>query len=348
MKVLKTVVSGAGRIGWKVHIPEVHAHDGFMLTAVSDPVTDRLAEVKERYGVNTYTDYYEMIDTEKPDLVVIGSPTNFHMEQAICAMEKGIDVFLDKPMAVDLKQAEKIYEVYKSTGRKLMMYQPLRAEARMQCLLKIIKSNVIGDIFLIKSGSNTYVIRDDWQAFEKYGGGMLNNYGAHQIDSVLYMVDSPIKKINASMFNITSAGDADDVVKILMHTESNIAVDIEINMAAAINTPGSVVYGKYGTIIYNQTEIDDGYYTVRYFDPEEYIKHEANESLAAKNRRYITTQPEKWYEEKHPVDDSSKINYYDECYKYFALDEKPFVPVTETMEVMRIIDKCRKDAQWNT
>jgi len=317
-----------------------------MLAAVSDPVTDRSAEVKERYGVNTYTDYYEMIDTEKPDLVVIGSPTNFHMEQAIYAMEQGVDVFLDKPMAIDLEQAEKIYDVFKSSGRKLMMYQPLRAEARTQSLLKIIKSGVIGEIFMIKSGSNTYVIRDDWQAFEKYGGGMLNNYGAHQIDMVLYLTDSPITKINASMFNIASAGDADDVVKILMQTESNIAIDIEINMAAAIHTPGSVVYGKYGTILYTQTEHDEGYHTVRYFDPDEYIKHEASDLLAAKNRRYITTQPEKWYEEKHPVDEKSGIKYYDECYKYFALNEKPFVPVTETMEVMRIIDKCRIDAGW--
>jgi len=344
MKVLKTVVSGLGRIGWQFHIPSIMANDGFKLTGVCDPLAERRREAEEAYNVNSYACFNEMLAAEQPDLTVIASPTHFHKEQAIYAMEQGGNVFLDKPMACDLPEANQVYEAMKRTGRKLMMYQPHRANAPMQVIKKIIDSGLIGGVFMIKSSCSDYKHRNDWQAYKKYGGGMLNNFGAHHIDNTLYLAGSPAKRVSGYLNTIASAGDAEDVAKLLIVTENNICIDIDINIASAITAPDIIIYGQYGALtlmsIYESKEC-----SVRYFDPKEQPQITSSDETAAEGRLYVTAAPQNWRERYFPIDEGCAIDYYQQCYGYYALDEEPFVTVQETMAVMRLIDACRKAAE---
>ena len=348
MKKLKTAVTGLGRIGWQFHLPAIHKNANFELTAVHDPLEERLQEAKETYGAKGYRDFYQMIDAENPDLAVIASPTHVHKDQTIYAMERGCDIFLEKPMARDISEAKEIVNARERTGRKLMLYQPQRASAVTQSLKRLIDSGIIGDVFMIKVANISYVFRNDWQAFKKYGGGMLNNYGAHEIDRALYLSGSYAKKISASMARIASLGDADDVVKILMETENGIALDIEINMASAIDIPEAIVHGKLGAIVLQYDDMS-AFWHVRYFDPKDREGIPVSDDLAATGRRYMDTgmRPKAWLEEKHVIKDSDALVYYDECYKYFALGKEPFVPVEDTLEVMRIMDECRRYSGWS-
>ena len=56
---------------------------------------ERLEEAREKFNVNGYSDYHELLENEKLDLIVIASPTPFHCEQTIAAIEHGVDVFLE-------------------------------------------------------------------------------------------------------------------------------------------------------------------------------------------------------------------------------------------------------------
>ena len=348
MKKLKTVVSGLGRIGWQFHIPSICAHAGFELVGVSDPVEERLQEAKDAFGVNCYTDYFKMVDAEKPDLVVICSPTHVHAEQAIYAMEKGHDVFLDKPMARDLEEAQKIADVSRRTGKKLMLYQPHRASAPSQVLKKLLDSGVIGDVFLMKLANLSFVFRNDWQAFKKYGGGMLNNYGAHEIDRALFFTRSHAEKISGAMARIASLGDADDFVKILMETKNGVNVDIEVNMACAIEFSRTMVYGTNGAISFGW-DSEGPHFKVRHFDPKDKDSIPLNESLAAPGRKYMGegSSPTSWKEELHRITNDDAINFYDKCYEFYVMGKEPFVPLGDTLAVMRIMNECRKYANWS-
>jgi len=348
MKKLRTVVSGLGRIGWQFHIPSINENAGFELVGVSDPVEERLQEAKEAFGVNCYTDYFKMVDTEKPDLVVICSPTHVHAEQAIYSMENGFDVFVDKPIACDLEEAKKMVAVSERVGKKLMVYQPSRGSSFAQSLKKLMNSGIIGDVFLIKAANLGYVFRNDWQAFKKYGGGMLSNYGAHEIDRALYLAGTGAKKVSATMGRIASLGDADDFVKILMEMENGITVDIEVNMAASILFPQLLVYGTHGAASFDWDETGP-HFNVRYFDPKDRDSIPLNDSLAAPGRKYMGegTRPTSWKEEIHRVSDDEAVNFYDKCYDFYVLGKEPFVPISDTLEVMRIMSECRKYSGWS-
>lgn len=219
MKILKIAVVGLGRIGWGTHLPAIaKKNDQYKLVGVVDLSSERLAEAKEKYDVNGYTDIADMINAEHPDVVVVCSPTHLHCEHANTAMRMGCDVFLDKPMAVDYETACKIADCAKETGRKLMVFQPCRAGAEPNQLMDLIASGKIGEVYSIQRGRCGYARRNDWQALAKFGGGMLNNYGAHHIDELLYMTREKVRRLSCIKYKIASAGDADDTVKIVFET----------------------------------------------------------------------------------------------------------------------------------
>jgi len=345
MKILKTAVVGLGRIGWGYHIPEIIKHkEKYSLVAVVDVTRERLEEAQNTYGVNGYTDIEQMIYSEKPDLIVIASPTHLHYAHATTALKLGVDVFLDKPMATDYETACAITSCAEKAERKLMVYQPHRATAVVNELMHIIDSGKLGKLVSIRFASNTYVRRSDWQAFRKYGGGMLNNYGAHYIDVLLYMVRDKVRRLYCTKDIVASAGDADDVAKILFKTQQGITLDIDINQAAALSGSDWMIFGQYGAIVSEKSLDGKMQFHLRWFDPKKVSKITASEALAAANRSYNNDVCLPWVEEVIPVEDNYAVDFYEKIYEYYAEDKAPYVPIEDTLYVMELIKRCHMDA----
>ncbi|NMB98207.1 MAG: hypothetical protein GYA02_16640 [Clostridiaceae bacterium] len=234
----------------------------------------------------------------------------------------------------------------RKTGRKLMVYQPHRATSETQAIASILERGLIGQLYMIKVTRTSYVRRNDWQSLKKYGGGMLNNYGAHHVDQLLYLASSKARKISCSMRKIASLGDADDVVKAVIETENNVILDLDINMAAAIQLSPWSIMGSRGTVVQERKADGKVVFRVKYYKEEEAPNLELKDQLAAQGRSYSNFDDIQWYEEEIEISDFEPVNFYDKCYEYYALDGQPFVPVEQTLEVMRVLHECRIDAGW--
>jgi scyllo-inositol 2-dehydrogenase (NADP+) len=343
MKKLRTAVVGLGRIGWIYHIPRIIDHEGFELAAIVDPLPERLDEGREKFNVKGYLDFSELLEKEDLDLVVIASPTPFHESQSIEAMKKGIDVFLEKPMAASLEEADRIIGAMREYGRKLMVYQPHRVSSDVIAVKKIIEEDIIGPVYMIKHARSAYARRNDWQALKKYGGGMVNNYGAHAIDALLYITNSTAEKINCNLRRIATLGDAEDVVKATIVTENGIILDLDINMAAAYPLPQWIIMGKRGTAVFEGRDRTEGVFKIKYYREEELVELTLNEELAAPGRLYQDPKGKiPWNEQVIDISTLPKMNFYDKCYEYFALGKEPLVPVNHTREVMRVMAECHR------
>jgi predicted dehydrogenase len=339
MKILKTAVVGLGRAGWQMHIPEVLRHKNLELIAVVDPLEERLEEVNREFGIKGYKHCKELYDHETTDLVVIASPTHFHKDQAILAFENSSDVLCDKPMACSLDEADEMINSMESNDRKLMIYQPHRAYAYTVAILDILSKDLIGQVYMIKRAWTMYRIRVDWQAFSKYGGGELNNSGAHFIDQLIYLSGSQVKTLSCFPRKIISRGDAEDVAKIVMETENGIILDLDINFASAIPITPFQVFGNRGSIIWDE---ENNTWRVRYYHQEDLKEINLQNNLAADNRSYCDDQDIPWQEAVYPVADYKPIDFYEKCYEYFALNKEPFIPVSQSREIMRIVEQCRQ------
>lgn len=340
-KALRTVVVGLGRIGWQYHVPMVRSHEGFQLAGVVDPVKDRLAEAKNCFGVEGFDDYQVALDAVRPDLVVIASPTPFHADQAITAMEKGIDVFCDKPLATDLVETDRMLAAMRHTGRRLMVYQPHRAAAYAVGMRDLLSRARIGDVYMVKRAMCGYAPRDDWQAYTKYGGGMLNNYGSHLLDQLLHAVGERPRRIAAHLRAVATRGDAEDVVKVVIETERGTILDVDINMATGVRLPEWVVLGRYGQIEFQRAEKR---FRITRLDPADLPRMPASDVLAADARKYPGGQTVFWHEEFVPLSQYADIDFYMKVYEYFALGQQPFVPIEETRQLMWLLEECRRMA----
>lgn len=339
--MLKTALVGLGRIGWYFHLPQLQSHSAFSLCAVVDTNEPRLQEAKEKFGVTGYCDYKEMLKKEAPELVVIASPTVFHEEQAIESMRAGADVLLDKPMASDVDAVHRIAAVQRETGRRLIVYQPHRFTPETVVARRIITSGKLGSIYSIKCARCDYVRRNDWQAFREYGGGMLNNYGAHHIDQLLYLAGEKIESVYCRTRRIASLGDAEDVVKVVFQTESGVILDVDINQATAVGIPPLMIFGSRGTA---SLESADGkqFFRLKYYEEGDLADVVVSKEMTAAGRTYPSDKIP-WREEIIPLTADDAVDFYALCEKFFTADGEAPVPLQETVYLMELIDRCRRD-----
>ncbi len=335
--MIRTVVIGLG-MGLNYHVPKIIDHPNFELVAVSDVNQEKLALAKEKYNVQGYEDTYKMLITEKPNLAVIASPTQFHAEQAIQAMEMGIDVFLEKPMARDTNEARQIYEVQKRTGRKLMIFQPHRAFADTITVKGIMDKGILGNIYMIKRTMSCFLIRTSWQAYKKNGGGTLNNHGAHFIDQMLYLSGGKPENVSCELLRVAATGDADDCARIMIKTDSGMLLDIEMNMVSTINLTPWVIHGTRGTAMYTINDEGKPVVRVRYCEPDV----ELEQQVYHKTGNVSEAAEYPWQIEDFEIKDEYAVNYYDLCYEYYGLGKDPFVPLEDTLAVMEVLEKCHE------
>ena len=333
-------VAGLGRIGWTFHCREIAAHPQFELAAVQDVKADRLQEAERAYGTLVFRDFSEMLDRARLDVVVIATPTHLHKPMALEALRRGCHVFLEKPMASNGAEAAAIVRAAKRCDRIVTVYQPLRAFAYFQHLKKILASGIIGQVYHVRIGSYRYARRNDWQALRRFGGGMINNYGAHAFDQLLQLIGYSIKRVYANLRVVASLGDADDVVKVLLETRDGTIGELDINQASTINPYVLQVWGTRGAV---SLPPDRDRFAITYFRPSDLPPKALDRSLASENRLYPSDDI-KFREETIPVDQSLAVDVYADLADAIRRGRPPFVRPEEPLAVMRLIDRCRESS----
>ena len=339
-KVLRCAVIGLGRIGWQFHIPQIVEREGFVLTAVVDPDESRQKEAQEQFGAKILAGDYRDIPCNEIDLAVIASPTIFHYEQTVWFLEHGVDVFCDKPIAISAADAKKMAATAKKNGRKLMVYQPHRMTSEALTAQMILKSGKLGKPYLLTRCCDSFSRRNDWQAIAKNGGGMLFNYGAHYIDQMLFLGKDTCGSAKCETRTIVSSGDAEDVVKMLINGKSGCLYEVSINVASACPFPTLTLYGDKGTAV----ALPGNKWKIVYCENMQKIK--LDETLSASDRKY-PSEKLPWKEEIIDGIPEHYGDFYLHVYDYFAGNTSPFVPIEETLEVMRTLELCRKSATQN-
>ena len=125
MSPVKVLVVGLGNMG-RSHASAYHRNPGFEIVGLmsrsirSKPLPDELRRYK------LFENFDEALAATKPDAVSINTWPNTHAEYAIKAMESGAHVFLEKPIATNIEDAEKVVATARATNKKLVLGYILR------------------------------------------------------------------------------------------------------------------------------------------------------------------------------------------------------------------------------
>jgi predicted dehydrogenase len=184
-------IIGLGNIG-RHHADQLRTSGGQLVGGV-----DILPEARERfaidYGVETYAEADDLFSTT--DAVIITTPNRFHEEYAVRALEAGLDVLLEKPLAHDVESAERIAAVAGESEPICMVGFHNRFLPPIEVLKDRIDAGTFGEVTHVDAN---YVRRrgipgrGSWFTDRSIaGGGALIDIGVHALDVALYLLDFP-------------------------------------------------------------------------------------------------------------------------------------------------------------
>ena len=153
-----------------------HAHPRTEIVALCDLIEERLNALGEEVNVTArFTDLDEMIQQTQPDIVAIPTGTEFHYDLCMRVLEHGVHIEVEKPMCVDLVQADAVIAKAKEKGVQVAVHHQGRVGASMQALARAFNTGKIGELRYMYGSGKGY-----------YGGYGLMNIGTHMLNNMLH------------------------------------------------------------------------------------------------------------------------------------------------------------------
>ena len=122
-KPVRVGIIGAGWWAANTHVPALRAIEGVEIVAACRRDPDRMAEFASKVGVNaTYTDHDEMLDSAGLDAVIVCSPHALHFEHVKAALDRGLPVLTDKPLAIRSSDAAELVALAEAKGVPLAVF----------------------------------------------------------------------------------------------------------------------------------------------------------------------------------------------------------------------------------
>jgi len=201
MSDLKIGVIGSGGRGWLAN----NAHkpgEGSRIVACCDIKEDVLKRNRDKYGESIFTtNNAEKLLEKNLDAVMICAPDHYHEEYALMAINAGIPIFLEKPMAITTEGCDRILLSAKEKNVRVFVGHNMRYMTIIQKMKALIDDGAIGEVrgiwcrHFISYGGDAYF--RDWHSESKNTTSMLLQKGAHDIDVMHWLTGANSKRVSA-------------------------------------------------------------------------------------------------------------------------------------------------------
>lgn len=273
---LKFGIIGTGWIA-ESHVESLKQMPDVEIVAGADLIPGKAEKFFQRYGlpnVRLYPDHKSMLESEELDAVCVCTYNVTHAECTIDALNKGVNVLLEKPMTVTLDEAADIIRTEKKSGKLLSIgFQP-RMDENMQMIKKIVEAGELGQIYYIQTGGGRRRGIPNSTFIEKKtaGIGALGDIGCYSLDMVLNAIGYP-KPLTVSGYRSGFFGsnpkynnpadaarfNVDDFAAAFIRLEGGIVLDFRIAWAMHVDTPGdTIIMGTEGALRIPSTECWNG------------------------------------------------------------------------------------------
>lgn len=205
---MKYAIIGCGRISPQ-HIASA-IENGLEIVALCDVIPslmDEKAEMFKLENVKKYTDYKEMLEIEKPELVAICTESGNHATIAIECINTGSNLIIEKPIALSLADADSIIEAAEAKGVKVCSCHQNRFNKSIQKIREAVEENRFGKLFhgtahIRWNRGESYYIQAPWRGTWEQDGGALMNQCIHNIDLLRWMMGDEIVEVIAYTDNL--------------------------------------------------------------------------------------------------------------------------------------------------
>ena len=257
MKTIKIGLIGLGSMG-QIHLKNMADIEGLEVTAVCDANPKTI----ESFEGAKFTDSSELINSGKIDAVIIATPHYFHTPVSIEALQKGLHVLVEKPIAAHIYDAQKMIAAHKDKSMIFAAMFNQRTDPMYKKLKAMVDHNELGKItrvnWIITTWFRTYAYyaSGGWRAtWEGEGGGVLLNQCPHNLDLFQWIIGLPSKvTANIGLGKYHEIEVEDEVTALLEYPDGATGVFIT-STGEAPGTDRFEITGEKGKVVVENRKI---------------------------------------------------------------------------------------------
>ncbi len=164
----------------------------------------RVEVAKKQMGVScpTFTDFDQMIDKAKPDLLMVTTVDGYHSQYIVRALERGLDVMTEKPMTIDETQCQAVLDAEKKSGKKIIVTFNYRYAPKHQTIKELLMAGTIGKVtsvdfswYLDTRHGADYFRR--WHRLRSKSGSLWVHKATHHFDLINWWLDADPVQVSA-------------------------------------------------------------------------------------------------------------------------------------------------------
>lgn len=238
---MRVAIAGLGNMG-RNHLRVWGEIAGAEVVGVSDPSPDALAVATRGRSFPGFSDLGALIDAVEPEAISIATPTSTHEELATLAVDRGIHILVEKPVAPDVAAAQRIAERAARAGVLTMVGHIERFNPAMLELRRRLDAGQIGDIFQLQAtrvGPFPPRIRDV---------GVVQDLATHDLDQARHLLHREIELVFAQTTQRVHSSH-EDLVSIVGRAEGGVVTLLNVNWLTPRKVRETVVVGAGGMFI---------------------------------------------------------------------------------------------------
>ncbi|NLG97080.1 MAG: Gfo/Idh/MocA family oxidoreductase [Chloroflexi bacterium] len=267
IKKLRHAIIGVGALVFNMHRPALDLPTT-EVAAVCDIRTEIGKQRADELGVPFYEDYRQMLAEVQPDVTVVMTPHYLHPQMAIDAMKAGSHVLVEKPMATQVADADRMVAVARETGKLLAVNFQQRLRPEVLAARRLIEAGRVGTIQRVSlvvpwPRSYRYYSLASWRAtWWGEGGGVLLNQAPHDLDLVCHLAGMPRRVISWNRANLHQI-EVEDTISAMLEWDNGASGYLHISTAESgpksdlevVGTKGSIQV-KNGALAFHEFEAD--------------------------------------------------------------------------------------------
>src|SRR5579864_2863134 len=195
---MRFAIIGVGANVFSMHARAIKAHAAAIeVVGVADTNLAAAAQRAEQFGCPYFSDHRELLEETRPDAVAIITPHPFHAPIAIDCMQSGAHVLVEKPIAVEVADADRMIEAARQTNRLLAVNLQHRTRPEIRAAKKLISEERFGEIQRVQmtavwTRTRRYYELAGWRGtWRGEGGGVLMNQSPHTLDVICHLAGQP-------------------------------------------------------------------------------------------------------------------------------------------------------------
>jgi len=281
-KKINIALVGCGRISQKHILAIINENKRCELVAICDNNEERVENIYKFYEKNLkeknivfkdlykFNDFEDLINAKKNnkiliDLIVLATPSGLHPKQTIIAAKSGINVCTEKPMAINVEDANEMIKTCKESHVKLYVVKQNRLNPTLQILRKKVKENKFGNIGIVDINvfwqrPQSYYDQDKWRGTKEFDGGALLNQASHYVDLLEWII-GPLEGLYANVSTISRDIEVEDTAVLQLKWKNGALGSMSVtmitypkNIEGSITIIGDKGSAKVGGIAVNEFE----------------------------------------------------------------------------------------------